>query len=627
VDPAPKPLLAYDGRCSFCLLWIERWKRATGDSVDYAPSSEASASHPSIPPEVFHSSVVLIEPGGTHHYHTGALAAITALRSTRWGRRLLFLYKKLPGFGAAAEALYRLVAGHRDEAYLLTRVLWGRSVVPPGYGATGWLFLRALALVYGVAFASLFVQVPGLIGSNGISPAAMFLDAVHGGLGSSGPLYYPTLAWFDPGDPFLLGLCVAGMAASALLFAGLVPRIAAFICWISYFSLVVAGQAFFQFQWDSLLLEAGFLAIFFAPGGLVRLSPAGLEPPRAARWLLWLLLFRLMFMSGVAKLAAGDMNWWNLSALTWHYQTQPLPTPLAWYAHQLPAWFHRLSAFLMFCVEIGAPFLLLTPRRLRHLGAWLAIGLQVLILLTGNFAFFNLLTIALCLTLFDDGVTARLVPGFLRRGIPTGRPGGPPSGASRAGAVHTGAGRTAAAIAFALMAMLNFNQVAGLFVPRSWWPRPVATATAWAAHFRIVNGYGLFRVMTVKRPEIVIEGSDDRLEWKPYGFRFKPGDTTAALRWAAPYQPRLDWQLWFAALGNANDNGWLTNLAIRILEGSPEVLALLGEDPFGGRPPRYVRVVLYEYRFTTPEARARTGAVWERTFNSLYIAPMSLEGN
>jgi predicted DCC family thiol-disulfide oxidoreductase YuxK len=617
MNPSPKPLLAYDGRCSFCLLWIERWKRAAGDSVEYAPSSEASAAHPSIPAETFRESVVLIEPGGTHV--TGALAAITALGAARAGRRLLFLYRKLPGFGAAAESIYRLIAGHRDEAYLLTRVLWGRSVVPPGYSATGWLFLRALALIYAIAFASLYVQLPGLIGSNGISPAALFLDAVHGQLGSSGPLYYPTLAWFDPGDTFLLGLCVAGMAGSALLFAGLAPRIAAILCWLAYFSLVVAGQVFFQFQWDSLLLEAGFLAIFFAPGGLLRFSPGGRQPSRAARWLVWLLFVRLMFMSGVAKLAAGDMNWWNLSALTYHYQTQPLPTPLAWYAHHLPAWFHGASAFLMFCIEIGVPFLVFTPRRLRHAGAWLAIGLQVLILLTGNFAFFNLLTIALAFTLFDDGVTARLVPGFLRRVSPPVAAGARPDRPPRGGAVT--------ATAFALMAVLNFNQVAGLFIPRSWWPPAVATATAWAAHFRIVNGYGLFRVMTVKRPEIILEGSNDRKEWKEYGFRFKPGDTTAGLRWTAPYQPRIDWQLWFAALGSASDNGWLTNLAIRILEGSPEVLGLLGHDPFGGRPPRYVRALLYEYRYSTPEMHDSTGAIWVRTLNGLYLAPMSLDGN
>jgi predicted DCC family thiol-disulfide oxidoreductase YuxK len=619
--PAIKPLLVYDGRCAFCLLWIERWKRITGDAVEYAPSSEASPAHPSIPAETFHRSVVLINPDGTHI--TGALAAITAARGARAGKRLLSLYLRLPGFGSAAERLYRLAAEHRDEMYLLTRVLWGRSTVPPGYAATRWLFLRALALVYAVAFGSLCVQLPGLIGSNGISPAAMFLDAVHGQIGSSGLLYYPTLAWFNPGDGFLSGMCIAGMAAAALFFLGLVPRASAFICWLLYFSLVVAGQAFFQYQWDSLLLEAGFLAIFFAPGALAQISPGDREPPRAARWLLWLLIFRLVFMSGVVKLAAGDMHWWNLSALTFHYQTQPLPTPLAWYAHQLPAWFHRWSAFLMFCIEVGAPFLFFTPRRLRHLGASLVIGLQVLIMLTGNFAFFNLLTIALCVTLFDDGVTRRFVPRFLR---PTHAPltgGAAPSAPARAARRAGVIGPTA----FALMAFLNLNQVAGLVVPRSWWPSPVATATAWASHFRIVNGYGIFRAVTVKRPEIVIEGSDDRARWKPYGFRYKPGDTSAALRWVAPHQPRLDWQMWHASLGDANDNGWVANLAIRVLECSPDVLRLLGDDPFHGQPPRYVRAVLYEYRFSTREERDGNGAIWVRTFNSLYLPPISLEGN
>jgi predicted DCC family thiol-disulfide oxidoreductase YuxK len=617
MGPAAKPILVYDGRCDFCLLWIERWKRMTGDTVEYAPSSEAAPAHPSIPAETFRSSVVLVNPDGTHL--TGALAAITALRGTATGKRLLALYNRLPGFGPAAEGLYRTVANHRDEMYLLTRALWGRTVVPPGFAATRWIFLRALALVYVIAFGSLYVQLPGLIGSNGISPAAMFLDAVHGQIGSSGLLYYPTLAWLDPGDPFLLGLCVAGMASAAMLFIGVIPRVATFLCWLSYFSLVVAGQAFFQFQWDGLLLEAGFLAIFLAPGGLARFSPGGGEPPAAARRLFWLLVFRLMFMSGVAKLAAGDINWWNLSALTYHYQTQPLPTPLAWYAHHLPAWFHGWSAFLMFCIEIGAPFLVFTPRRLRHAGASLLIGLQVLILSTGNFAFFNLLTIALCILLFDDGVTARLVPRFLRGASGAAAADAPPVVRSRAG--------FAVRIAVTVMVILNFNQVAGLIVPRAWWPAPVATATAWASHFRIVNGYGLFRVMTTKRPEIIVEGSDDRSEWKPYGFRYKPGDTAGPLRLAAPHQPRLDWQMWFAALGRPGDNGWIANLAIRILEGSPDVLALLGDDPFHGRPPRYVRATLYEYRFSTPEERNADGAVWTRSYNSLYLAPISLGGD
>ncbi len=531
-------------------------------------------------------------------------------------------------FREIAEAVYRSVAGHRDEMYLVTRVLWGKSVVSPGFAAGRWLFLRGMAVVYGIAFASLGSQILGLVGSGGISPAAMFLDAVHAQLGSAGALLYPTLAWFDPGDGFLTGLCVAGMASAGLLLVGIAPRVSAFACWALYFSLAVAGQVFLQFQWDVLLLEAGFLTIFFAPPGYLRPLPDDAEPPRLVRWLLWLLAFRLMFMSGVVKLAAGDPNWWNLSALSFHYQTQCLPTPAAWYAHRLPLWFHQASAFVMFSIEIGAPLLFFTPRRLRHLGAFLLVGLQAIIILTGNFAFFNWLSIMLCLILLDDGVTKKLIPRFLTRRL--GKPAAPPAQGRPGTAVGLSALRRlhgAVGIgAFSLMLLLNFNQVAGLVLPRSWWPATVASISAWASHYHVVNGYGLFRVMTTKRPEIVLEGSLDRTNWTPYEFRYKPGGVSRPLPWVAPHQPRLDWQMWFAALGNYRENGWLVNLAIRLMEGSPEVIGLLDGNPFPDRPPVFVRALLYEYRYATPAEREATGATWVRTLNSTYLPPFSLDG-
>ncbi len=642
-----KPLLIYDGQCAFCRLWIERWKTITGDSVDYATSADAAAAHPLIPTEEFRKSVVLVLPDGS--YMTGARAVFTALGKSAVGRFWLLLYNRVPGFGASAESLYRSIAGYRDEMYLLTRVLWGKSVVSPGFAATRWLFLRGMAVVYGIAFTSLFTQILGLVGSKGISPAEMFLEAVHAQMGSAGVLYYPTLAWLDPGDGFLTGLCIAGMVSSGMLLLGIVPRMSALLCWLLYFSLVVAGQVFLQFQWDVLLLEAGFLTIFFAPPGLFRFLPDATEPPRAVRWLLWLLVFRLMLMSGAVKLSAGDPNWWNLSALSYHYQTQCLPNPIAWYAYRLPLWFHQASTFFMFIIEIGAPFLIFSPRRLRHLGALLLIALQVLIMLTGNFAFFNWLSILLCLAILDDGVTGKFIPAFLlKRTRPPTNTGSPdPVLGPSANRTHTGSDTTlleratnsaiipskpprrsgaVGIIIVSLMVLLNFNQLAGLVIPRSWWPSPMASFSRWASHFHIVNGYGLFRVMTTKRPEIILEGSDDRTNWKPYEFRYKPGDVSKPLHWVAPHQPRLDWQMWFAALGDYRGNGWVVNLAIRLLEGSPDVLALMGDNPFPDRPPAYVRALLYEYRFATPEERGSTGAVWTRTLNSVYMHPISLEG-
>ena len=630
-----KPLLIFDGQCAFCRMWIERWKTITGDTVDYATAVDyetspdpPAASHPAIPAGEYKKSVILVLPDGS--CLTGARAVFTALGKTSSGRFWLSLYNKVPGFGATTESLYRSVATHRDEMHLLTRALWGSSVISPGYSATRWVFLRGMAVVYGIAFASLFPQILGLVGSNGISPAEMFLEAVHAQMGGAGVLYYPTLAWLNPGDGFLTGLCIAGMVSSGMLLFGIIPRVSAFLCWLLYFSLVVAGQVFLQFQWDILLLEAGFLTIFFAPPGLFRFLPDALESQRAVRWLLWLLVFRLIFMSGVVKLSAGDPNWWNLSALSFHYQTQCLPSPVAWYAHALPLWFHQASAFFMFTIEIGAPFLIITPRRLRHLGAFLLIGLQVLILLTGNFAFFNWLSIVLCLTLIDDGVVKKLIPAFLLKRTPTTTIVTPLAGRTAVTADAAFSPRRRMGIIgralMSLMLLLNFNQLAGLAIPRFWWPSPVAMFSGWAAHFYVVNGYGLFRVMTTKRPEIVLEGSYDRTNWKPYGFRYKPGDVSKPLPWVAPHQPRLDWQMWFAALGDYRSNGWVVNLAIRLLEGSPDVLALMGDNPFPERPPAYIRALLYEYRYAGTEERDSTGAVWTRTLNSVYMTPISLEG-
>jgi uncharacterized membrane protein YphA (DoxX/SURF4 family) len=252
----------------------------------------------------------------------------------------------------------------------------------------------------------------------------------------------------------------------------------------------------------------------------------GQEPvSRVGLFLLKLLLFKLMFMSGVVKLTSGDDSWWNLTAMNFHYETQPLPTILGWWAHQAPQWLQQFSTWFVLVVETVVPFLIWAPRRLRLVAAALLITLQVLILLTGNYAFFNLLTIALCLLLIDDRTW--------RRG-PNAMPA-----TQRRFAFPTRAQRYAG-IAF-LIGTLPFNAmlVYGAFKPDAAWPAPLTTAYGAIEPFRIVNGYGLFRVMTKTRPEIVIEGSADGIDWSPYEFRWKPGDLQRAPRWVAPHQPRL----------------------------------------------------------------------------------------
>ena len=315
-----------------------------------------------------------------------------------------------------------------------------------------------------------------------------------------------------------------------------------------------------------------------------------------ARWLLWWLLFRLMFESGLVKLTWGDETWWNLSALEVHFETQPLPLWTAWYAHHLPAWLLRAVTFIMFVIEMGAPFLIIAPRRWRHGGALALVALQTGIALTGNYAFFNLLSIALCIPLFDDASFPARWRGWI---VAEEAPPFPKW-------------RTVLATTCAVpAAALTLPGLIGGF--RVECPQPLAS-------LRSFNGYGLFRVMTTQRAEVVIEGSNDGVTWNEYEFRWKPGDLRRRPALAAPHQPRVDWQMWFAALGDVRSNPWFVNLLARTLQGSPEVLAFYQWNPFPDHPPHHLRAALYDYHFT----RAGESGWWRRERRGLYCPPISL---
>lgn len=375
---------------------------------------------------------------------------------------------------------------------------------------------------------------------------------------------------------------------------GRFERQALVLAWLAYLSLFYAGQVFTTFQWDLLLLEAGFLAVFL-PGAGPRL------PVLLYRWL----LFRFMFGAGFVKIASGDPSWRDLSALEYHFETQPLPTVLAWYAHHLPDALLRAATAATLAIELVLPFAVFMPRQPRLVAAGAFIVLQLAILATGNYNYFNLLTLLLCLFLFDDRALGRLAPGVLARGVP--RPASGRWTPARAATVG-------AALLVLPVSAIGFGEQLALARAPAWlrWPAELL------APLRITSTYGVFAVMTTTRHEIVVEGSDDRREWRPYRFRYKPGDPQRAPPWNVPHQPRLDWQMWFAALGDANREPWFERLLERLLEGSPPVLALLEGAPFDDRPPRYVRASLYRYRFSTPEERAATGAWWQREAAGVY---------
>jgi predicted DCC family thiol-disulfide oxidoreductase YuxK len=597
-NPVRPPLLIYDGDCGFCIYWVRYWQRLTGDRVSYAPYQKVAAQYPEIPVAAFQRAVQYIAPDGK--IASGAEAAFLTLSHASGKGFWLTLYRHVPGFAAIAELMYAFVASHRGALYSPCLWLWGRDYEPPRFELVSWLFLRAIGLIYLVAFVSFGVQALGLIGSHGILPLSEFADAVRSQLGSASYWRVPMVFWLDQSDFAIQAACWAGAALSILLIFDIFPRLSLFFLYLLYLSLFYAGQEFMGFQWDLLLLESGFLALL--------LSMA----TKPGIWLLRWLVFRFMFLSGAVKLLSGDPTWANLSALSYYFQTEPLPTPLAWYAHHLPHAILTAATVATLFIEIGLPFLLFFPRRLRFVAAFGILLLQVVILLTGNYAFFNLLTMALCLVLFDDAALRRVLPtsvtAFLQRYAVEIKPW-------KIVSVAVGA----CALLIVYIGLVQLNAVLN---------SRISTLGAWVtgeiAPLRIVNTYGLFAVMTTTLPEIIVEGSDDGVHWREYEFKYKPGDVMRRPRWNAPHQPRLDWQMWFAALGTASDNPWFSRFMQRLLENTPEVTALLGSNPFPRKPPLYVRALLYDYRYSTPEEKKATGAWWVRQPEGIYCPPMAL---
>ena len=613
-NPPPKPLMIWDGECHFCRLWIERWREITRGEVEYATYQEVAEKFPEISRTEFQHAVAYIDGEGNVFFAAEAVYRSLRCRSSR--KWLAWSYDHIPGFAPSSETIYKFIARHRNFGSAITRLLWGDDVRPPTYFIARRWFLRALGLIYLIAFVSLWVQIDGLIGANGVAPVNQFLTAAREQLGPRALSILPTLCWLNSGNTFLHFLCGSGVVLSLSLIFEIAPVVSLIALFVFYLSLTIAGQTFLSFQWDILLLEAGFLSIFLAPWQLW--PKRGREPPvsRAAFFLLKLLLFKLMVMSGVVKLTSGDDCWWNLTALDYHYWSQPLPTIVAWWADQHPEWFKHFSVAFCLIVEIIVPIFFWTPRRLRLIACGLVVFLQIAIAATGNYCFFNLLTIALCLLLIDDAVWRR-----------------------QRGALHADGGTYAVvspsigqrfsiygAVAVVIVTLpLNAWLIFAAFKPEAKWPRSLAFFYEQIEPFRIANGYGLFRVMTKDRREIVIEGSADGIDWQPYEFKWKPGDVMRAPGWCAPHQPRLDWQMWFAALGSYQQNPWFIRTAICLLEGKSDVTRLFARNPFPERPPRYIRSIVYRYRFTTAAERAQSGAWWKRQDLEEYLPTVSLD--
>ncbi|HEY2446697.1 MAG TPA: lipase maturation factor family protein [Rhizomicrobium sp.] len=592
-----RPLLIYDGDCAFCMYWVRYWQQLTGDRVTYAPYQQVASQYPAIPVDEFRRAVQYIAPDG--EIAGAAEASFLTLSHAPGKSYWLWLYRNIPGFAFITEIAYAFIAARRTLFDHVSRFLWGRHYAPPRYELVSWLFLRLFGMIALSAFVSFAVQAKGLIGSHGILPLTDFVDLLNSRIGIERYFLVPMVFWLNASDLAIQTVCWAGAALSLLLVCNLLPRLSLFLLYVLYLSLLYAGQAFMSYQWDTFLLETAIVALVLGFATLPGI------------WLLRWLLFRFMFLSGVVKLISGDDSWWNLSALSYHFLTQPLPTPLAWYVAQLPPAALKWATGAVFFVELVLPFLIFCPRRLRFFAGFGIFLLQLGILLTGNYNWFNLQTMLLCLVLFDDAALRRVFPqrllALLQRRIPIVRP-------------H----RIKRYLVGAVSVLLVFCSLVEMDVRFGGRPPDAALAVdEFIGPLHLVSAYGLFAVMTKQRNEIVVEGSNDGVDWREYGFRYKPGDVARAPPWNIPHQPRLDWQMWFAALESPRGLPWFSLFLERILENQPDVMALMETNPFPDAPPAYVRAAFYDYTFSSPAEKAK-GIWWRRRLLGLYFPPARL---
>ena len=474
------------------------------------------------------------------------------------------------------------------------KLLTGLVQPAPDHELTGWLFVKGLALVYIAAFASLAVQIDSLVGPDGILPFEQLLHGAYSDLGWRAVLRLPTLFWLDSSDAALRGAAVAGAVVALLLALGWVrARPALILLFVLYLSLYHAGQIFTAFQWDTLLLETGFLAIFLADA-----------PTRLIVVLFEWLLFRLRFLSGYFKLASGDPSWGDLTALDYYFETQPLPHVGSWYAHQLPHWLLKAGAGFTLFAELVVPFFIFLPRPFRIFAASVTILAQLLIIATSNHNFINLLTILLCLFVLDDRIVARVLPAPLLERIQRG--------ARRA---HPGRAAKALLIAVAgLIVVLSSSMMLASQTSRPL-PGPLLALNEIPPSYGIGNLFHLFPTMQVERQELRIFGSYDGKTWEPYRFRYKPDLLNRAPQFIVPHQPRLDWMMWFVPPQWPDTGFWFEPFLGALRQNRAAVTRLLEHNPFEGKaPPRLVRVLAYRYRFTTPEERSHTGNWWQADY-------------
>jgi len=491
-----------------------------------------------------------------------------------------------------------------------------------GYLLARWLFLRAMGLIYYSAFFSLVFQIRGLIGPEGILPAGAYLRGVGAQLSGLERYWFaPSLLWSGSGNGALTALCWTGMIAALLLTLNLWPRAMLLVCWAAYLSFVAAAQDFANYQSDGMLLEAGFICGFFAPPGLRPGLGWASPPSRASLWLLRWEWFRIYFESGLAKMLSHEPQWRNLTAMDEYYQNGPLPTWIGWYVQHLPHGFHAATAALTLAVELALVFLVFLPRRFRLACFSIVTPFEIGIILTANYTFLNYLVLSLGVLLLDDGAIQWVYRRIRRPAagpMPSTTHDHAPLPASPLRSYWATLRLAFATLALCWVGYASAAELAWMLLPGL--PLPAAPVEA-LQPFRIANRYGLFAVMTRGRYEIEFQGSNDGLAWVPYPFRYKPQDLTRRPGIYAPYQPRFDWNLWFASLDNWRDNLFVVRTEELLLLNDPAVLSLFAGNPFPKVPPKYVRAVRWQYWFTDLATKRAQGLWWRRQFLGLY-APL-----
>jgi hypothetical protein len=464
-----------------------------------------------------------------------------------------------------------------------------------GYLWPRWLFLRALGLIFFSTFYALAFQMHGLIGERGILPAGLYLERISTVFGPLTRLWFaPTLLWINASDRALTVIVGAGLVASLMLVLNVWPRLMTALCTILFLSCIAALQDFSSYQSDGMLLEAGFLSVFFAPRGLRPGLGAPDPPSRLSLFMLRWEWFRIYFESGVVKLASGDPHWRNLTAMDDYYQNAPLPSWMGWYVQQQPHWYHAGTVIITLGAELVLVWALFLPRRFRIACFAFVTALQIGIITTANYGFLNYIVLALGVLLLDDRAVARV--GFpLVSSVP-------PEKTPRL-RVYRRAEQVILGVAFyTTIVAFAFGTSDSLLTLPDKLLQP----------FRIANAYGLFAIMTPARYEIEFQGSNDGKSWVAYRFRYKPQDPMERPGFYGPYQPRLDWNLWFASLAPWRESPWVVLTEERLLEGSPSALGLFREDPFQGKPPAMVRAILWQYWFTDLDTKRTTDAWWRR---------------